>query len=147
MEAGQRADLLAQRVNELEARPSDRGLVLTLGDVLFEFGKASMRPEGMKSIEDLASFLKQYPERNILIEGFTDNIGSEAFNMELSKNRANSVKSDLLNRGIADNRIRIRGYGIQYPVASNATDSGRRQNRRVEVIISDLEGNIVDRAR
>lgn len=147
LEAEQRADLLAQRVNELEARPTDRGLVLTLGDVLFEFGKATMRSEGMKSIEDLATFLKQYPERNILIEGFTDNIGSEAFNMELSRNRANSVKSDLLDKGIADNRIRIRGYGIQHPVASNATDSGRQQNRRVEVIISDLEGNIVDRTR
>ncbi len=147
MEASQRADLLAQRVNELEARPTDRGLVLTLGDVLFEFGKATMHSDGMKSMENLTTFLQQYPGRNILIEGFTDNIGSEAYNLELSRNRANSVKSDLVNRGIAESRIRIRGYGIQYPAASNATEDGRQKNRRVEVIISDQEGNIVDRIR
>ncbi|MEX0680508.1 MAG: OmpA family protein [Balneolales bacterium] len=146
-EASQRADLLARRVNELEARPTDRGLVLTLGDVLFEFGKATMRSEGMTSMNDLSNFLLQYPERNVLIEGFTDNIGSESYNMELSRNRANSVKSDLVNRGIDESRIRIRGYGIQYPSASNATEDGRQKNRRVEVIISDQLGNISDRSR
>lgn len=144
-EAGDRADLLAQRVDELEARPTDRGLVLTLGDVLFETGKSTMRSEGMKSIDELARFLQEYPERNILIEGFTDNVGSEAYNMNLSRDRANSIKSELMNRNIAGNRIQTRGYGFQHPVASNETEAGRRQNRRVEIVISDQDGNISPR--
>jgi outer membrane protein OmpA-like peptidoglycan-associated protein len=147
MDAEERAKLLAQRVNELEARPTDRGLVLTLGDVLFEFGKSTMRSEGMKNMDDLASFLVEYPERNIMIEGFTDNIGSEAFNMELSRNRAISVQSALVNRNITASRINIIGYGFQFPVANNASESGRQQNRRVEIIISDQEGNITARGQ
>lgn len=147
LEASQMADQLAKRVNELEARPTDRGLVLTLGDVLFEFGKSTMHSGGMKSMDDLASFLMEYPERNILIEGFTDNIGSEAFNLELSKSRANSVKSELINRRIAANRINTTGYGFQYPVANNSTEAGRQQNRRVEIVISDQDGNISARKK
>jgi outer membrane protein OmpA-like peptidoglycan-associated protein len=146
-DARERADLLAQRVNELEARPTDRGLVLTLGDVLFEFGESSLRPEGMKSMDDLANFLQEYPERNIMIEGFTDNIGSEAFNMNLSRQRANSVKSELLYRNIAESRIQTRGFGFQHPVASNDTEAGRQQNRRVEIVISDRNGIISARTQ
>lgn len=145
MEARERAELLAQRVNELEARPTDRGLVLTLGDVLFEFGKSTMRSGGLKSMDDLAGFLQEYPERNIMIEGFTDNIGSEAYNLELSRNRANSVKTELTNRRIASNRINTIGYAFQFPVANNSTEAGRQQNRRVEIVISDQNGNIAPR--
>lgn len=144
-EARERAERLAQRVNELEARPTDRGLVLTLGDVLFEFGKSSMRTGGLKSMDELASFLQEYPDRNIMIEGFTDNIGSEAYNLELSKNRANSVKTELMNRRIAANRISTIGYAFQFPVADNSTEAGRQQNRRVEIVISDQNGNIAPR--
>jgi len=142
MNAEERAKILAQRVNELEARPTDRGLVLTLGDVLFEFGKSAMRSEGTKSMDDLASFLVEYPERKIMIEGFTDTIGSEEFNMELSRNRANSVKSALVSRNISASRIQTIGYGEEFPVATNINEAGRQQNRRVEIIISDQEGNI-----
>jgi outer membrane protein OmpA-like peptidoglycan-associated protein len=140
-----RAEELAKKVSELEARPTDRGLVLTLGDVLFDFGQATLRSGGMQSVDQLASFLREYPERNILIEGFTDNIGSEAFNQSLSERRADNVRSALLGKGIASDRVRIRGYGIQYPVASNASEDGRRQNRRVEIVISDQAGVIKDR--
>jgi outer membrane protein OmpA-like peptidoglycan-associated protein len=142
MDSEERAKKLAQRVNELEARPTDRGLVLTLGDVLFESGKSTLRLEGMKSMDNLADFLVEYPERKIMIEGFTDNIGGEAFNMELSKDRANSVKSALISRKISANRINIIGYGFKFPVASNEMASGRQKNRRVEIIISDQKGNI-----
>jgi outer membrane protein OmpA-like peptidoglycan-associated protein len=100
---------------------------------------------GLKSMDDLAGFLKEYPNRNIMIEGFTDNIGSEAFNLELSKNRANAVKAELINRMIAENRINTTGYGFQFPVANNSTESGRQQNRRVEIVISDQDGNISPR--
>jgi outer membrane protein OmpA-like peptidoglycan-associated protein len=144
-EARKLAELLTQRVRELEARPTDRGLVLTLGDVLFETGQSSIRSQGMKSIEDLAVFLREYPERNIVIEGFTDNIGSASFNMNLSRDRANSVKSELVNRRINADRISTVGYGLQFPVANNATDAGRQQNRRVEIIISDQDGKVVPR--
>jgi len=146
-EARRTAELLAERVSELEARPTDRGLVLTLGDVLFETGKSDMRSAGMKNMDELASFLKEYPERNIMIEGFTDNVGSESFNMDLSNKRANSVKAAMVNRNIAENRIRTVGYGLQYPVANNDSATGRQQNRRVEIIISDKDGNIAPRGQ
>lgn len=147
MDAEERAKKLAQRVNDLEARPTDRGLVLTLGDVLFESGKSNMRSQGMKNIDDLASFLMEYPERNIMIEGFTDSIGTSAFNMELSRNRANSVKSELIKRNISASRIQTIGYGENYPVTSNMLKAGRKQNRRVEIIISDQKGNITARGK
>jgi outer membrane protein OmpA-like peptidoglycan-associated protein len=140
-----RAEELAKKVSELEARPTDRGLVLTLGDVLFDFGQATLKPGGMQTVNQLGDFLNEYPERHILIEGFTDNIGSEAFNEALSTRRAENVKNALMTKGVRSDRIRIKGYGIQYPVANNATEEGRRQNRRVEVVISDQDGVIKDR--
>ncbi|MFN2372759.1 MAG: OmpA family protein [Cyclonatronaceae bacterium] len=140
-----RAEELAKKVSELEARPTDRGLVLTLGDVLFDFGQATLKSGGMQTVNQLGDFLNEYPERHILIEGFTDNIGSEAFNAALSTRRAENVKSALMSKGVGSERIRVRGYGIQYPVANNATEEGRRQNRRVEVVISDQDGVIKER--
>ncbi len=136
---------LAKRVGELEARPTDRGLVLTLGDVLFDFGQATLKTGGTQTVNKLGEFLEEYPDRHILIEGFTDSIGSEESNMTLSTRRAQNVKNALMNKGIQSERIRIRGFGTQHPVASNATDEGRRQNRRVEIVISNEEGVIKDR--
>lgn len=140
-----RAEELAKKVSELEARPTDRGLVLTLGDVLFDFGQATLKTGGMETVNQLGDFLNEYPDRKILVEGFTDSIGSEAFNQTLSENRAQNVKNALMSKGIQSDRIRIYGYGTQYAVASNATEDGRRQNRRVEVVISDQDGAIKDR--
>lgn len=136
---------LAKKVSELEARPTDRGLVLTLGDVLFDFGQATLKTGGMQTVNQLGDFLKEYPERHILIEGFTDSIGSEAFNQALSAKRAENVKNALMSKGVQSDRIRTYGYGTQYPVASNANEEGRRQNRRVEVVISNQDGIIKDR--
>lgn len=140
-----RAEELAKKVSELEARPTDRGLVLTLGDVLFDFGEATLKSGGMKTVNQLGEFLNEYPDRNILIEGFTDSIGSEAFNQNLSAQRAENVKNALMSKGVQSDRIRTYGYGTQHPVATNATEDGRRQNRRVEVVISDQDGDIKDR--
>lgn len=145
-QARKRAEELARRVNELEAQQTERGLVLTLGDVLFDFDKASLKPGGERAATNLAQFLKEYPERNVMIEGFTDTIGPTDYNRQLSRRRANAVKQALLNKGIQPSRIRIRGYGEKYPVASNSTEAGRQQNRRVEVIISDKEGRIDERS-
>lgn len=144
-EANRRAEELARRVQELEAVQTERGLVLTLGDVLFDFNQADLQPGAMRPIRDLVTFLEQYPDRNVMVEGHTDSVGSESYNLQLSERRAMAVRDELVNRGIAADRIQIRGFGMQYPTVSNATDSGRQQNRRVEVIISDPEEDIVER--
>lgn len=144
-EATARAAALARRVAELEARPTERGLVLTLGDVLFDTGKSTLRSGGTSSVYELATFLDEYPERNILIEGFTDNTGSVSFNQTLSSQRANAVKQLLVSRGIASSRIRTIGYGITHPVGDNGTANGRSQNRRVEIVISNENGVLKDR--
>jgi len=145
-QARKRAEELAKRVNELEAQQTERGLVLTLGDVLFDFDKASLKPGGERAAGNLAQFLKEYPERNVMIEGFTDTVGPADYNKQLSRRRAKAVKQALMNKGIQSSRIRIRGYGEKYPVASNSTEAGRQQNRRVEVIISDKDGRIDERS-
>lgn len=138
---------LREMVSELQARQTERGLVLTLGDVLFDLDKAELKAGGMKSVEKLAAFLREYPERNVMIEGFTDSTGAEDYNQRLSERRANSVRDALLAQGIEQSRIQIRGYGEAYPVATNDTSAGRQQNRRVEVIISDQSGVIPARTQ
>lgn len=140
-----RAQELADRVNELEAELTNRGLVLTLSDVLFDVGEATLKPAATRTVDQLVTFLGEYPRRNVLIEGFTDATGSDAFNQGLSQRRADAVQAALTARGIAANRIQTRGFGEQFPKASNATDAGRQQNRRVEIIISDETGNIPTR--
>lgn len=137
-----RAEELALRVEQLEAEQTERGLVLTLGDVLFDVDKATLKTGGARAVEELATFLTEYPERKVLIEGFTDNTGSDSYNKELSHRRADAVQAALVERGIARTRIETIGYGENYPVATNDTAAGRQQNRRVEVIISDKEGLI-----
>lgn len=145
--ARQRAEQLAKRVNELEARQTERGLVLTLGDVLFDFNEATLKPGGERAVSELTKFLKEYPERTVMIEGFTDSIGSESYNKELSRRRADAVRMELNANGISSGRIQIRGYGESFPVASNNNEAGRQRNRRVEVIISDKDGNIDERVQ
>jgi outer membrane protein OmpA-like peptidoglycan-associated protein len=126
---------LAKELADLKARQTDRGLVLTVGDVLFAIGKAEVAAGGLRSINKLADFLTQNPGRNVLIEGHTDNTGPEEFNLTLSQERADAVKNLLVSRGVAAGRITTRGYGPKYPVVSNDTAAGRQQNRRVEVVI------------
>lgn len=145
--ARKRAEELAERVNKLEAERTERGLVLTLGDVLFDFDKATLKSGGERAVEKLAQFMEEYPNRNVMIEGFTDTVGPANYNEKLSRQRANSVRQALINKGISSSRIQIRGYGEKYPVASNNTEAGRQQNRRVEVIISDSEGDIDERTK
>lgn len=140
-----RAQELANRVSELEAAQTERGLVLTLGDVLFDVGKAELKSGGFRAVDELARFLGEYPQRVVLIEGFTDSSGSDATNLALSQRRADAVRTALLERGIAANRIQTRGYGEDFPKASNDNAAGRQLNRRVEVVISDDSGIIPER--
>ncbi|GAB3030143.1 OmpA family protein [Bowmanella dokdonensis] len=128
---------LRTQLAELNARPTDRGLVITLGDVLFDTGMDSLRNGSSNHLDKLALFLKAYPERTAQIEGHTDDVGSDGANMLLSQRRAETVKAFLLTQGVADSRLNASGKGESEPLASNATADGRQQNRRVEVIIAD----------
>ena len=128
-------DQLMRELSDLKAKLTERGIVLTIGDVLFASGKFELSPQAMRSVDKLAEFLEKNPNRNVLIEGHTDNVGSDAFNLTLSQKRADSVKEMLVSKGIAEERITRKGYGKKYPAASNDTAAGKQENRRVEVII------------
>lgn len=126
---------LKEELTELKTRQTDRGLVITLGDVLFEFNKSELIPGAARNLEPLVVALKDNPEQTIEIEGHTDSIGSEQYNIDLSKKRADAVKSFLVRYEIDANRISTKGLGYEFPVASNKTEAGRQQNRRVEIIL------------
>jgi outer membrane protein OmpA-like peptidoglycan-associated protein len=130
---------LQQRLAELQAQKTERGMLVTLGDVLFELNRAEVKPAAQVSLRKLAEFMQQYPTRQVLIEGHTDNTGAAALNVALSTRRAEAVRAALLSHGSAADAPRITavGYGEQYPVADNATVSNRALNRRVEVYIAD----------
>ncbi len=122
-------------LEELNAKQTNRGLVLTLGDVLFETGKSNLLAGSMRAIEKLIEFLADNPERLVLIEGHTDNVGSTISNLDLSLRRSGSVGEALSLKGIAIERLFVKGYGEAYPVASNDDSGGRQRNRRVEIVI------------
>jgi outer membrane protein OmpA-like peptidoglycan-associated protein len=130
-----KAAALANELASLKAQHTDRGLVLTVGDVLFAPGKAEIGPGAQRSIDKLAEFLRAYPKRNVLIEGHTDNLGNEDLNIKLSQQRADSVRDLLIARGVSPQRIRTKGYGPKFPVVDNDSAAGRQQNRRVEVLV------------
>ncbi|MBP2682727.1 MAG: hypothetical protein H6Q79_766 [Deltaproteobacteria bacterium] len=129
------ADELMRELSELKAQQTERGIVLTIGDVLFATGKADLSPDANRSVNKLADFLKKYPNRDVLIEGHTDSVGTDDYNLTLSRKRADSVKYKLMGNGVEEGRITTVGYGEEFPLASNDTKAGKAQNRRVEVII------------
>jgi outer membrane protein OmpA-like peptidoglycan-associated protein len=140
--------LIAQQemqLKELNAKKTERGLVITLGDVLFSTNKAQLKSGGMRNVQKLADFLKQYPQRKVLVEGYTDSTGSNSLNQELSDRRADAVRTALIDMGISSDRVTTRGYGKAFPVAGNDTAASRQLNRRVEIILSDENGNIAPR--
>jgi outer membrane protein OmpA-like peptidoglycan-associated protein len=143
--ANEHAQSLQAALTELQARPTDRGMVVTISDLLFDTGSAHLKPGGERVIDRLADFMKAYPERRVAIEGFTDSVGNPAYNQDLSERRADAVRLALVDRGIDPARIVARGYGKEYPVASNNDAAGRQMNRRVEVVISDVNGVIGSR--
>jgi len=128
-------DSLRNRLSELEAKQTERGLLITLGDVLFEFNKSELKPGAARNLQPLIEALADRPEQLVIIEGHTDSIGSHAYNMALSEDRADAVASYLEEHGIDSARITAKGLGPDFPVADNDTNSGRQQNRRVEVIL------------
>ncbi|MGH8189487.1 MAG: OmpA family protein, partial [Steroidobacteraceae bacterium] len=136
-EAKRRADVLEQELKDLRAKRTDRGVVVTLGDVLFDTGKSTLKPGAFTSIDRLATVLKQDPERTVLIEGHTDSVGADEYNQSLSERRASAVQAALFERGVAANQISTVGRGESTPVASNDDAGGRQQNRRVELVFQD----------
>jgi outer membrane protein OmpA-like peptidoglycan-associated protein len=144
--AAARAGSLEAQMNALKARPTERGMVLTLGDVLFDTGLATLKPGAMRTVDQLAKFLAGNPSHKVLIEGHTDSVGSDALNETLSQHRAEAVQAALTQRGVSSDRVQVSGLGKRYPVASNTTNAGRQQNRRVEIIFSDASGSIKARS-
>jgi outer membrane protein OmpA-like peptidoglycan-associated protein len=137
---------LAAQLENMQAAQTPRGIVLTLDDVLFDTGKAQLKSGAERSIEQIAAFLKENPDRRVQVEGFTDSQGPDEYNLELSQSRADSVAMAIIRRGVEAQRVRALGYGEGYPVASN-TDAGSRQlNRRVEIIVSNDKSEIPARA-
>ena len=136
---------LAAELENLQASQTSRGIVLTLDDVLFDTGRAELKPGAQRSIEQIAAFLNENPERRVQIEGFTDSQGSNDYNLELSQRRADAVAMAIIQRGVDAQRVRAMGYGEEFPVASNANVGSRQLNRRVEVIVSNDENAIPGR--
>jgi outer membrane protein OmpA-like peptidoglycan-associated protein len=145
MDAQSRSMLLESRLSAMEAKKTERGMVVTIGDVLFDTNEAQLKSGGVRNVQKLADFFKEYPRRNVMIEGFTDSTGSDSLNQQLSDRRADSVRTALLGMGMNSDRITSRGYGEAYPVAGNDTAAGRQLNRRVELVVSEDGGKIAPR--
>lgn len=141
-EAQARAAQLEAQLAELAAKKTERGIVITLGDVLFGTDLARLNPQGMLTAQKLASVLQQNPQRRVLVEGFTDSSGAAGYNQELSERRATAVRSALQELGVAPERVAMRGYGESHPVAGNDTPANRQLNRRVEIVLSDDSGKV-----
>lgn len=136
-EAQARAAQLEAQMADLQAQKTERGMVITIGDVLFDTDQARLKPDGVANVKKLADVLTQNPNRTVLIEGFTDSTGTAAHNQELSERRAGSVAAALTGMGVAANRIAMKGYGPAFPVASNDAPASRQLNRRVEIVLSN----------
>jgi outer membrane protein OmpA-like peptidoglycan-associated protein len=135
--AEERAKALERELADLKGKKTDRGVVVTLGDVLFDTGKATLKPGAYSMIDRLATVLKEDPQRKVLVEGHTDSVGSDEYNQDLSQRRASSVQAALFERGVEASQISTVGKGETTPVASNDSPVGRQQNRRVELVFQE----------
>ena len=142
--AQQQLQSTQQQLQDLQAKQTERGMVLTLGDVLFDTNKATLKPGADQKIDRLATFLQKNPNERLIIEGYTDSTGSEEYNEELSQRRAQAVANVLAGQGVPASRYQVVGKGQAFPVASNATPAGRQQNRRVEIVFSDQSGRFAE---
>jgi outer membrane protein OmpA-like peptidoglycan-associated protein len=133
----EQADTLRRQLENLQLRQTESGVVVTLGDVLFQSGETSLREEAMASLVEVVDLLQSEPDKFIRIEGHTDSTGDAETNLEISARRANSVLEALVSLGVDSNRFTTAGMGEDFPIASNETEDGRAQNRRVDVILLD----------
>jgi outer membrane protein OmpA-like peptidoglycan-associated protein len=144
-EAQAHAAQLEAQLADLAAKKTDRGMVITLGDVLFGTDLARLNADGMRTAQKLANVLQENPQRTVLIEGFTDSTGTGSHNQELSERRAGAVRTALEELGVSGERVATRGYGQTYPIAANDTAQNRQLNRRVEIVLSDANGKVTPR--
>jgi outer membrane protein OmpA-like peptidoglycan-associated protein len=135
-----------QQLMDLQAKQTERGMVLTLSGVLFDTNEATLKPGAADRLDRIATYLQANPHTHIIVEGYTDSTGTAAYNEQLSQRRAQAVADQLESRGISADRVRAIGRGQEAPVASNGTQAGRLQNRRVEVIFSDTGGRFAQGA-
>lgn len=134
-QARQEAGELRRQLEGLQTKQTERGVVLTLSDIYFKVDKSNLAPGASLNLSRLADFLRKHPDQKVIIEGHTDSTGSAGYNMQLSQQRANSVKEMLVANGVNPDQITTKGYGESFPVASNTSAAGRQQNRRVDVVI------------
>lgn len=138
----QQGQWLEEQIVSLATTQTDRGLVMTLGDVLFDTGEDDLKNSANRTVLKLVQFLQLNPKRVVRIEGYTDSTGGKEDNLVLSRERAQAVADVLIDLGVDEKRIQVAGYGDQYPVDVNATERGRAQNRRVEIVFSDEKGQL-----
>jgi outer membrane protein OmpA-like peptidoglycan-associated protein len=140
--AQQHGQWLEDQIVSLSTTQTERGLVMTLGDVLFDTGHTELKSSANRTVLKVVQFLQLNPRRVVRIEGYTDNTGDHQENLRLSQDRAQSVADVLMDLGVDEKRIHVQGYGEQYPVEANASERGRAKNRRVEIVFSDSKGQI-----
>jgi outer membrane protein OmpA-like peptidoglycan-associated protein len=144
--ARQEAEAAQRQLAELQAKQTDRGMVLTLGDVLFDTARASLKPGADSIMDRVAAFMKDNDGTKVVVEGHTDSRGSAEYNQQLSERRAEAVRDALAFRGVDRGRVEAVGRGKDLPVASNDSAAGQQQNRRVELIFSDASGRFASGA-
>lgn len=143
-----RQRLLQQLSLILETRDTARGLIVNMSDVLFDFNKASLKPGAREKLAKVAGIVLAYPGLNLALEGHTDSVGGDDYNMVLSEKRADAVREYLVAQGVSSNSVTAKGLGKSDPVATNATAEGRQRNRRVEMVVSgEIIGNQIGPAR
>jgi outer membrane protein OmpA-like peptidoglycan-associated protein len=136
-QAEQARERLRSQLNAvLQTQETARGLIMNLSDVLFDFNKYTLKPEAREKLAKISGILLAYPDLKVQVEGYTDNIGSDDYNQNLSEKRANGVRDYLVSQSVAEGNITAEGYGKNNPIADNSTNSGRAQNRRVELVVS-----------
>jgi outer membrane protein OmpA-like peptidoglycan-associated protein len=142
--AGHRMDKQAKELKKIaETRRTDQGLITKLkSDILFDSGKADLKPSAINSLNEMAAIMKKYPENVLSIKGYTDNTGSSAVNEKLSTQRADAVRQALLKAGMPGNVMSIEGMGPSRPIGDNSTAVGRSSNRRVEIEITVDESKV-----
>jgi outer membrane protein OmpA-like peptidoglycan-associated protein len=139
-----RARLLKQLNQVLETRDTARGLIVSMPDVLFDFNKYTLKPEARERLARISGIVLAYPDLHLEVDGYTDSIGSDAYNQELSEKRSNAVRDYLVNSNVPGTNVSAQGMGKSNPIASNDTAAGRKMNRRVEMIVSgDVIGSAI----
>ena len=135
-----RVAALKEQLAAMQPRETPRGLVVTIGDVLFDTASATLRPGGVQQVRRVAEVLVRNPGQTVMVEGHADSRGSDSYNLALSQSCANSVRAELVYAGVPADRIVAQGMGEAFPVASNDDSAGQQQNRRVEIIIQTPPG-------